>query len=573
MLNSQRLRDEAPEMDALKMGMGWTIEDLEKPQIFVASTFGESHPGSAHLDEIVSEVTTGILEMRAKPAKYYCTDICDGQAQGHDGMNYSVASREFIADMLEIQALSTPFDAGVFVATCDKAVPAHLKAIARINMPSIFVPGGVMASGPNNLTLEMIGTYKAKYERGEITKEEFEAFKRTACPSCGACCFMGTASTMQVMSEALGLTLPGASLIPFGRGSLKRSARRSGRQIIELIGKNIRPSQILTKDAFENAIMVHAAIAGSSNALIHLPAIAYELGITIEPELFEEINRKIPYILNVKPSGSYPADHYWRAGGTPGIMREIQKYLHLDVLTVTGQTLGENLEELEKEGFFKNRYGELKVFGINKEDIIKTADKPIQKEGSFAILKGNIAEEGSVTKHSAIAKEMLKVTLRARVFDSEEMAYHAVISKKIKPGDAVIIRYEGPKGSGMPELFYTTEAIASDPELISTVALITDGRFSGATRGPAIGHVSPEAAEGGAIALIEEDDLVEIDIPGRKLNIVGVKGEKKSSQEIAKILSERRAKWIRPKPRFTKGVLGKYTKYATSAMKGAYTQV
>lgn len=573
MLNSQRLRDSAPEMDSLKIGMGWTVEDLSKPQIFVASTYGESHPGSAHLDEIVNEVNTGILEQRGKPSKYYCTDICDGQAQGHDGMNYSVASREFITDMLEIQALTTPFDAGVFVATCDKAVPAHLKAIARINMPSIFVPGGVMASGPNNLTLEMIGKYKAQFERGEITKEEFNAFKKTACPSCGACSFMGTASTMQVMSEALGLTLPGAALIPFGRGSLKRSARRSGRQVIDLIGKNILPSEILTRKAFENAIMVHAAIAGSSNALLHLPAIAYELGIELEPELFEEIHRKIPFLLNIRPSGFYPADHYWRAGGTPGIMKEIYRFLNLDVLTVTGKTLGANLEDLESEGFFKNRHGELKVYGINKEDIIRPIDNPIQPQGAIAILKGNLAPEGAVTKHSAIAKEMLSVTLNARIFDSEEAAYNAVISKKIVPGDAVVIRFEGPKGSGMPELFYTTEAIASDPALIATVALITDGRFSGATRGPAIGHISPEAVDGGPIALVEENDLIELNIPERKLNIVGVKGIKKKPDEIAKILDDRKAAWIKPAPKYTKGALGKYTKYAVSAMKGAYTQI
>jgi len=560
-------------MDSLKIGMGWTVEDLSKPQIFVASTYGESHPGSAHLDEIVNEVNTGILEQRGKPSKYYCTDICDGQAQGHDGMNYSVASREFITDMLEIQALTTPFDAGVFVATCDKAVPAHLKAIARINMPSIFVPGGVMASGPNNLTLEMIGKYKAQFERGEITKEEFNAFKKTACPSCGACSFMGTASTMQVMSEALGLTLPGAALIPFGRGSLKRSARRSGRQVIDLIGKNILPSEILTRKAFENAIMVHAAIAGSSNALLHLPAIAYELGIELEPELFEEIHRKIPFLLNIRPSGFYPADHYWRAGGTPGIMKEIYRFLNLDVLTVTGKTLGANLEDLESEGFFKNRHGELKVYGINKEDIIRPIDNPIQPQGAIAILKGNLAPEGAVTKHSAIAKEMLSVTLNARIFDSEEAAYNAVISKKIVPGDAVVIRFEGPKGSGMPELFYTTEAIASDPALIATVALITDGRFSGATRGPAIGHISPEAVDGGPIALVEENDLIELNIPERKLNIVGVKGIKKKPDEIAKILDDRKAAWIKPAPKYTKGALGKYTKYAVSAMKGAYTQI
>ncbi|MBN1523337.1 MAG: dihydroxy-acid dehydratase [Spirochaetales bacterium] len=572
MMNSQHLRSSAPEMDALKMGMGWTIEDLEKPQIFIASTYGQSHPGSAHLNEINEEVVTGILESRGKPAQYYCTDICDGQAQGHDGMNYSVVSREFITDILEIQALSTPFDAGVFIATCDKAVPAHLRAIGRIDMPSLFVPGGVMASGPNNLTLEMIGTYKAQFERGEITQEEFDAFKRTACPSCGACCFMGTASTMQIMAEALGLTLPGASLIPFGRGSLKRSARRSGRMVMDCITAGLKPSQIVTQKSFENAIMVHAAIAGSSNALLHLPAIAYEFGITLEPGLFDEINRKIPFILNIRPSGAYPADHYWRAGGTPGIMTEIKKFLHLDQLTVTGKTIGENLEDLEQEGYFRNRYGELKVFGINKGDIIRTVDNPLQKEGSIAILKGNLAPEGAVTKHSAIEEVMKQAVLRARVFNSEEAAYKAVIEKQIKPGDAVIIRYEGPRGSGMPELFYTTEAIASDPSLIASTALITDGRFSGATRGPAIGHVSPEAAEGGPIALLEDEDLIEIDIPARTLNIIGISGERKSPEVIEETLLKRRENWKKPPVRFRRGALGRYVKRAVSAIKGAYIE-
>ncbi len=572
-MNSQKLRNTAPEMDALKMGMGWTIEDLEKPQILLESTFGQSHPGSAHLDQIVSEVVTGVLEKGGKPAPYYCTDICDGQAQGHDGMNYSLLSRELIADIIEAQASSTPFDAGVFIATCDKAVPGHLMAIARLDMPSVFVPGGVMASGPNNLTLEMIGTYKAQYERGEIAKEEFEAFKRTACPGCGACSFMGTASTMQIMAEALGLTLPGAALIPFGRQSLKRAARRAGLLALDVMERDLRPSRIVTKDSFENAIMVHAAIAGSTNTLLHLPAIAHEFGITLEPKLFDSIHKRIPFLLNIRPSGKYPADHYWRAGGTPGIMKELYTYLHLDAMTVTGRTVGENLAELEKEGFFKNRYGELKVFGIKKEEIIRSITDPIRKEGAIAVLQGNLAPEGAVTKHSAIVAEMLCVTLCARVFDREEDAQRAVLSKSIRPGDAIVIRYEGPRGSGMPELFYTTEAIASDKDLLATTALITDGRFSGATRGPAIGHVSPEAAEGGPIALVNDGDLIAVDIPNRTLDIVGVAGERKTEQEMAKILDERKKSWIPVPSRFHKGALARYTRRAVSAMKGAYMEV
>lgn len=570
MRTSQILRQKAPEMDSLRIGSGWTLEDLEKPQIYINSTFGDSHPGSAHLQEVVNEISIGITEYGGKAARYFCTDICDGQAQGHEGMSYSLVSREYIADMIEIQVGATPFDAGVFVASCDKAVPGHLKAMARMNMPAIFVPGGVMSAGPNSLTLEQIGTYKAKFERGEISEEEFDSFKRTACPSCGACCFMGTASTMQVMAEALGLALPGSALIPSGLLSLRRAARRAGRFAVEMADQDLTPAKIVTYESFENAIMVHAAIAGSSNAVLHLPAVAHEFGIELEPDIFDQINRRIPWLLNVRPSGKFTADQFWRAGGTLAIMKELKDHLHWDAMTVTGETLAENMETMEDNGFFKMRRGDLKVYGMVKEDIIRPVDNPLSKEGSLAVLKGNLAPEGCITKHSAIEPEMHRAILRARVFDCEEDAREEVYRKKIQPGDAVIIRYEGPKGAGMPEMFYTTEAIASDPELVSTTALITDGRFSGATRGPAIGHVSPEAMDGGPIALVENDDLIEIDIPARKLAIIGIRGQRMNEKEIAKNLEERRRNWIKPEPRFTKGVLSRYVRTAVSPIKGGY---
>ncbi|MBU3156697.1 dihydroxy-acid dehydratase [Clostridium estertheticum] len=572
MLKSQQLREIAPEIDSLRLGSGWSVDELSKPQIIVESSYGHSHPGSAHLDILVEEACSGVYNKGGRPAKYFVTDICDGESQGHDGINYSLPSREIMADMIEIHVQATPFDAGIFITSCDKSVPAHLMAIARLDMPAILVPGGIMNAGPNMLTLEQIGTYSAQYERGEITKEKFTYYKHNACPSCGACSFMGTASTMQIMAEALGVALPGSALVPATLEQLKTNAKIAGEHVLKLIEMNIKPSEIMTKKAFENAIMVHAAIAGSSNALIHIPAIAHELGIDIDPELFDEIHKKIPFILNIRPSGFYPGSYFWYAGGVPAIMEEIKEFLHLDVITVTGKTLGENLEDLKSNGYYENCNKYLEAIGVSKEDIIKTKENPIQAQGAIAILKGNLAPGGAVVKHSAISKKLMKVTLKARVFNCEEDAIKAVLTKDIKPGDAVFIRYEGPRGSGMPEMFYTTEAIASDPQLVESIALITDGRFSGATRGPAIGHVSPEASEGGPIALVEENDLIKIDIVARELSIIGVKGQEKTESEIQEILEIRKKSWVRPARKYTKGILGIYTKCAVAAMKGGYME-
>lgn len=572
MLKSQIIRQMAPEMDPLRLAMGWTLEDLEKPQIIVESTFGHSHPGSAHLDRLVNAVCNGVDNKNGKPAKFFVTDICDGQAQGHDGMNYSLASREFIANMIEIHVNATSYDSGVFIASCDKSLPAHLKAIARVDMPSIVVCGGVMKAGPNMLTLEQIGTYSAMYERNEISQEELNYYKCNACPTCGACSFMGTAATMQVMAEALGMALPGSALMPATSDDISELAFEAGKHAVNLALSGLKPSDIMTLKAFENAIMVHAAIAGSTNVLLHLPAIAHELNIEISPDLFDSIHKKIPYILNVRPSGLYPAEYFWYAGGVPAIMQEISDFLHLDAMTVTGRTLGENLDYLKQIGFYEkcNRY--LKDTGVTKGDVIKNIKMPIQEQGAIAVLKGNIAPEGAVVKHSAVDANMLSVTLAARVFDCEEEALAAVLKGDIKPGNAVVIRYEGPKGSGMPEMFYTTEAIASDKNLASTTALITDGRFSGATRGPAIGHVSPEASEGGPIALLHDGDLIKIDIPTRRLDLVGIDGKVMTEEEIDNILIERKNKWVKPKPKYTTGVLGLYAKLAVSPIKGAYMQ-
>ncbi len=573
MLISQEIRKKAPEMDSLRLGAGWSEEDLDKKQIMVASTFGDSHPGSFHLDQLVHSALQGIASAGGKGARYFTTDMCDGQSQGHDGINYSLASREFIAHMIEIQAMATPFDGHVFIASCDKAVPGHLKAMARLDRPAVFVGGGVMAAGPNHLTLEQIGSYSAMRERGEITEEEFHYYKKNACPSCGACSFIGTASTMQILAEALGLALPGSALIPASSEHLLNMAQEAGKRVVQLVDEDLKPSDILTQKAFENAIMVHAAIAGSSNALLHLPAIAYELGISLDLALFDKIHRSIPYLLNAKPSGKYPAEYFWYAGGVPRIMEEIKEYLHLDAITITGKTLGENLDQLRAENFYDLCEAKLKERGLLREDIIKSKEQPIRREGAIAILTGNLAPDGAVIKHSAVDPAMFEVVLRARVYNSEEAAYHAVISNQIEPGDAVFIRYEGPKGSGMPEMFYTTEAIATDSRLVATTALITDGRFSGATRGPAIGHVSPEASEGGPIALVEEGDFIEINIPKRRLNIIGALGQKMTPEEVEALLTERRKQWVQPEPKYTKGALGLYTKLASSAASGGYMKL
>ncbi|MDR2869844.1 MAG: dihydroxy-acid dehydratase [Deferribacteraceae bacterium] len=570
MLKSQSVRKIAPEMDPLRLGMGWSVDDLEKPQIIIESTFGDSHPGSAHLLELVLEVEKAANANGAKAAKYFATDICDGMAQGHSGINYSLASRDTICSLAEIHAKATTFDAGVFVCSCDKGVPAHLMAIGRINIPSIVVTGGVMEAGPDLLTLEQIGTYSAMAERGEITQEALTYYKQHACPSCGACSFMGTASTMQVMAEALGLMIPGSALMPATCDDLKTMAKLAGEQAAKLACQNLTARDIVTTKSFENAVAVHAAISGSSNSLIHMPAIAREFGVDLDADAFDRMHRGAHYLLDIRPAGKWPAEYFYYAGGVPAVMEEIKSRLHLDVMTVTGKTLGENLEDLKKSDYYTRCEEYLRKVGRKREDIIRKFDKPIGSDGTIAVLKGNLAPEGAVVKHSAVPKEMFKATLRARPFDCEEDAIEAVLTHRIQPGDAVFIRYEGPKGSGMPEMFYTTEAIASDETLAKSIALITDGRFSGATRGPAIGHVSPEAAAGGPIALVEENDLIEIDIPARKLRIVGVNGEPKTEAEIAKILEARSKAW-KPRPAaFKRGILKIFCENAASPMRGGY---
>mgnify|MGYP003099142823 CR=1 FL=1 len=554
MLKSQQTRSVAPEMDPLRMGMGWTPEDLERPQVLIESTYGQSHPGSAHLLQFAQEAAKAADAAGAKSALYFATDMCDGMSQGHDGGNYSLVSRDTIANLIEIHANATTFDAGVFISSCDKSVPAQLMAIGRVNIPSIVVTGGVMEAGPDLLTLEQIGKYSAMFQRGEITEEQFTFYKHHACPSCGACSFMGTAST----------------LMPATCEDLVEVARKAGARAAQMAVEGLTARDIVTEKSFENAVMVHAAISGSTNTLLHLPAIAREFGVELDADSFDRMHRGAHYLLDIRPAGRWPAEYFYYAGGVPRIMEEIKSMLHLDVMTVTGKTLGENLEDCKKNGFYDRCDALLQKTGLRRTDIIRTFEEPIGTNGTIAVLKGNLAPQGSVVKHSAVPKEMHQAVLKARPFDCEEDAIDAILHHRIQPGDAVLIRYEGPKGSGMPEMFYTTEAISSDPELSASIALITDGRFSGASKGPAIGHVSPEAAEGGPIALVEEGDLIQVDIPGRVLRICGLHGQEATEEEITAELARRKECWHPRPPKYTTGALGLFTKNAVSPMKGGY---
>lgn len=556
------------QFDALQMGCGWDEEGIKKPQILLEDVFGDSHPGSIHLNLLMEQVRDGVLEQGGIPARYHTTDICDGCAQGHNGMNYILASREAICDMVEVHGNVFPWDGMVLASSCDKSVPAHLKAMARLNIPSIFIPGGSMRPGPNMTTSLLAGDISLRQKReGAISEEEIRDYKQTGCPSWGACAFLGTASTMQCMAEALGLTLPGTALMPATMRDILGSARKAGRKIMELVEKGIRPSCILTKSAFENAVKIHSAIGGSTNGVIHLVSIAREAGIELPPELFDEWNHKIPHIGNLVPSGEQLTEAFWFAGGIPIVEIYLKDQLDLDVMTVTGKTLGENLEDLERENFFRRNLGYLHNYGLERDQVVIPPQKA-QETGSIAILKGNLAPEGAVIKYSACCPQMREHKGTVRVYNREEDAYAAVVKGEIQPGDILIIRYEGPRGSGMPEMLMTTEAIVCDERLNGTVALITDGRFSGATRGAAIGHVSPEAAAGGPLAFVETGDLVEYSVERRTLNVIGIEGKELPQDQVEAAMRRRKEKGMIPRPP-RKGLYRRYTSHALSAMAGA----
>jgi dihydroxy-acid dehydratase len=569
---SQQRRKQSPEADALRMGCGWGRRETDQAWILIETTQGDSHPGSVHLGELAQFVDKGVISGNGSPAHYTCTDICDGIAQGTAGQHFSLPSREVMVMACEMHAQAGHFDGAVFVAGCDKSLPAHLIAALRLDLPAIVVPGGVMEAGPEGFTLEGVGTIYAQKRRGEINDADYEFLRSGACPSSGSCAFFGTAATMQLLSEAIGLAMPATALIPAHLNALKDAARQAGKRVLELVHDDLRPSKIFTQKALENAIVVHAATGGSTNALIHLAAMANEVGLEFSYDTINEINQRVPFILNLKPSGKFTSDKIWYAGGVYRILKELKSFLHLDALTVTGLTLGENLEVLEKTGHFLNMPRFLSNYGGQVEDIIRPISSPLRDVGAIRILKGNLAPEGAVIKVSALPPSVRQFTGQAKVFDHQDEAREAVLSGQIQPGDAVVIRYEGPAATGMPEQFYVTEAIASNPLLAASTMLVTDGRFSGATRGPAIGHVAPEALHGGPIATLENGDLIRFDLDAGTLNIIGIAGQTLGTAELDRVLEARQTRWReqsqKPGPRYQKGLLGIYCRNALPAGKG-----
>jgi len=569
-LRSQRLRLVNHQGDALRLGMNWTEEDLGKPQVLVDSAYGMGHPGTFHFRELVEEVSNGVYEAGGKPGVFAVSDICDGVVQATDGMSYSLISRDIMAAMVEIHALGHPHDGMVLISGNDKSVPAHLLAIARCNLPAIHLPGGTQLNAPNDVTSEEMWPMGAAVERGELDRQDLERAQRGACPTCGACQFMGSASTGQVMAEALGLALPGSALVPAPLTKLLRYARATGKQLVNMIHQDLTPRRILTREAFENAIILHAATGGSTNALLHLPVIAHEAGVGITIDDFDRIHRRVPVLANVKTTGRYPVEYFWYAGGVPALMLELREMLHLGCLTVTGKTLGENLDEIEHSPFFfAERRGYLNNIKVTREEIIRPRSDPFGTDGGVAILYGNLAPDGAMVKTFSVPKEMHVHTGPARVFDFEDEAIHSLLQRQISPGDVLVIRYEGPRANGMPEMYYAAAILSADRVLNKTTAIVTDGRYSGAMSGPCIGHVAPEALEGGPIALVEDNDLIEINAPERRLAIVGVKGEHRPPEEIEAILAERRSVWRPPQPRHSNGILSLYSRVARGTSEGA----
>jgi dihydroxy-acid dehydratase len=511
-----------------------------------------------------------VFEAGGKPGVFYASDICDGVAQAHAGMSYSLVSRDIQAALIEIHALGHPHDGMVLISGNDKSVPAHLIAMARCGLPAIHLPGGTQLNAPNYVTSDHMWGMGAAVARGEMAQSDLELHQKGACPSCGACQFMGSASTGQILSEALGLCLPGQALIPAPLTYHLRAARAAGKQALKLVEWGLTPRQILTREAFENAIMLHAAVGGSTNSLLHLPVIAREVGVDITIDDFDRIHRRVPVLANAKTTGMYPVEYLWYAGGVPAVMLEIADLLHLDCITVTGRTVGENLEDVKRSTFFAETRGYLANVKVEKEEIIRPQVNAFGPEGGIAVLRGNLAPGGAVIKHFSVPKQMHVHTGPARVFDNEDSAVAALIERRIVPGDVVVIRYEGPKANGMPEMYYATAIIAASIELTATCAVVTDGRYSGAAKGPAVGHVTPEANDGGPLALVEEGDLIEINVPERRLAVVGTKDGRLAPEQVDCLLAERRSRWAPPAPRHTRGILSLYGRIAASTTEGAY---
>jgi len=538
--------ERAPHRSLFK-AMGYTDEEIARPLIGVVNSYNEIIPGHIHLRSVTEQVKAGIRMAGGTPVEFPTIGVCDGIAMGHLGMKYSLASRELIADSVEIMAIAHPFDGLVFVTNCDKIIPGMLMAALRLNIPSIFISGGPMLAGklrgkPIDLitVFEGVGAVKS----GKMTSKQLKEIEDCACPGCGSCSGMYTANTMNCMTEALGLGLPGHGTIPAVDAARLRLAKEAGMKIPELIRKNIRPRDIATLAAFKNAIAVDNALGGSTNTVLHLPAVAHEAGIRLDLELFNQIGFKTPNLCKLSPAGAHHIEDLDAAGGVQAVMKEISQLGVIDgkALTVTGPVA-------------KN----LKGAKVLDYSVIRPVKNPYSPDGGLAIIKGNLAPEGGVVKRSAVAPNMLVNEGRARVFDSEDDAIEAILGGKIKPGDVVVIRYEGPKGGpGMREMLAPTSALAG-MGLAESVALLTDGRFSGGSRGAAIGHISPEAAEGGPIALVKEGDRIAIDIPQRALTL------RVSAEELKK----RQKAWRPPKPKIQTGYLARYASLVTSGSTGA----
>ena len=538
---------QAPQRSLMR-ALGLTEEEMKKPLVGIVSSYNEIVPGHMNLDKITEAVKMGVAMAGGTPIVFPAIAVCDGIAMGHIGMKYSLVTRDLIADSTECMAMAHQFDALVCIPNCDKNVPGLLMAAARVNIPTVFVSGGPMLAGhvkgeKRSLSsmFEAVGSYAA----GTMTEEDVYDFECNACPTCGSCSGMYTANSMNCLTEVLGMGLKGNGTIPAVYSERLRLAKRAGMQVMELLKQNIRPRDIMTKEAFLNALTVDMALGCSTNSMLHLPAIAHEAGVELNPEMANAISEKTPNLCHLAPAGYHYIEELNEAGGVYAVMNELNKLglLHTECITATGKTVGENIKGC-----------------VNKNpEIIRPVENPYSKTGGIAVLKGNLAPDTAVVKRSAVVPEMQVHEGPARVFDCEEDAIEAIRGGKIVAGDVVVIRYEGPKGGpGMREMLNPTSAIAG-MGLGSSVALITDGRFSGASRGASIGHVSPEAAEGGPIALVEEGDLIRINIPEHKLEVVV------SDEELAR----RKAAWTPREPKVTTGYLKRYAKMVSSANKGA----
>jgi len=537
---------------ALLKGAGLTDEDLRKPLIGIANSWTEIFPGHRHLDRISAAVKAGARAAGGVPLEFNTIAICDGLTGGHEGAYTTLPSRDLIADSVELMMTGHRFDGLVCIATCDKIVPGMLMGAARLDIPAIMVTGGPMLPsgafrrGPVK-PVSIFGV-PSMVRSGKMTAQEAKIIEDTNCPGPGACSFMGTANTVQVMAEALGMALPGSSTVHAIDTKKMQVAEESGSQIVRLVEGGITPSKIMSESAFENAIRVILAVGGSPNLVLHLPAIAKELGIQISLDKFDQLSRETPYIVHASPAGPYTLKDIDEAGGIPAVMKSLAEAgkIHAECLTVTGKTVGENIAGAQ----------------ITRPEVIRSTSNPISPEGGLAVLRGNLAPQGAVVKHAAVTPEMMRHRGPARVFDREESAVKAVYDGAIRGGDVLVIRYEGPKGGpGMRELVASSTAMF-DMGLERSVALVTDGRFAGVTRGPCIGHVSPEAAEGGPIAAVKERDMIEIDILKRTLRVELTDAE----------IKNRLVHWCPPKPRVTKGYLARYAALAEPTYKGAYVR-